>query len=357
MGNMQVFTLENLTEYDGLFKKYISDVDKKSLKTVSIMGNILKFYDVVEPVGQTEPKYELILPEADVSNLITKMSGATVGNVVVSTADGQVSDGGVKLTDLAKKAEVEAVSGIANANKAVIEAINHVDTGILKTAQTYTDTKIGTMEQGKTVVQLIDEAKTSATYNDAQVKADIKANTEAINAHKTAIDTKVTTLVGSDTNKSVRTIANEELAAQLLSGRADADFKTLQDLATWLENHPESVAAINTSIADLKKLIGTIPVDATSANVVAYIKELVDTEKTRATGIENGLDTRLQTVENAIGTSGAVEAKIATAKQEAIDVAATDATTKANRALADAKVYADGLFEPIPSDFIKSLFA
>ena len=52
-------------------------------------------------------------------------------------------------------------------------------------------------------------------------------------------------LIGEDEEKTVRQIANEELAAQLLSGKADADFETLQQLAAWLEDHPESVAEIN----------------------------------------------------------------------------------------------------------------
>lgn len=55
-------------------------------------------------------------------------------------------------------------------------------------------------------------------YDDTAVKALIQANSDAIalkadDADLDALDTKVTTLIGSDTNKSVRTIANEELAA------------------------------------------------------------------------------------------------------------------------------------------------
>ena len=44
------------------------------------------------------------------------------------------------------------------------------------------ETKIGTVATGKTVVQMISEAQAAATYNDAAVKEDILANTEAINA-------------------------------------------------------------------------------------------------------------------------------------------------------------------------------
>lgn len=39
---------------------------------------------------------------------------------------------------------------------------------------------IGTVAEGKTVVQMIDEAKTAATYDDAAVKADIQKNAAAI---------------------------------------------------------------------------------------------------------------------------------------------------------------------------------
>lgn len=184
---------------------------------------------------------------------------------------------------------------------------------------------------------------TASVYDDTEVKASIKANADAIQAHKDAVDAKVTTLIGDDASKSVRTIANEELAAQLLTGKADADFKTLKELAAWLEDHPEEVAAINASISDIQKLIGTLPVDATAKDVVNYIKEVVDAEKTRATGVESGLDTRLSAVETALGSEGSVDSKISTAKQEAIEAAATDAKTKADKAFEDAKTYADGL--------------
>ena len=44
----------------------------------------------------------------------------------------------------------------------------------------------------------------------------------------------VTTLVGSDTGKSARTIANEELAAQLIPESAKDSLDTLQEIAAWI---------------------------------------------------------------------------------------------------------------------------
>ena len=127
MAKMQVFTLENLQQYDGLIKNYIGTADAKSLKTVALVGNTLKFYKVEEPVGDTTPAYEITLPETDVSGLLEKLTGATEDNVVTVGADGTVKDSGIKSADLALKSEVEAVSEIANEAKEALEELNNAD--------------------------------------------------------------------------------------------------------------------------------------------------------------------------------------------------------------------------------------
>ena len=341
---LQVFTYDNLALYDELLKGYVDAEDAKALKTVAIDGNTLKFYRVSEPVGETAPAYTITLPETDISGLIPKITGATAGNVVTAKADGTVEDSGIKAADLATKAEVKAVEDKADANKASIDAINNADTGILKTAKDYADSKvkdladgavatntaaiatlngdettagsvkkavkdasdtinakIGTVAEGKTVVQMIEDAKTASTYDDTEIRGLIQDNADAIEAHKTAIDSKVTTLVGTDTDKSVRTIANEELAAQLIPENAKESLDTLQEIAFWIQSHPDDASAMNAAITALQTLVGTIPEGATATDIVNYIKELVNAEKTRATGIESGLDTRLSSVETLVG--------------------------------------------------------
>ena len=124
------------------------------------------------------------------------------------------------------------------------------------------------------------------------------------------LPTQVATLIGTDTGKSVRTIANEELAAQLLSGKADADFKTLQELAAWLEDHPENVATINLNIANLQALVGTLPIGATATDIVGYISETVATERSRAEDVESLLSLRINNLETAVGEGGSVETQI-----------------------------------------------
>ena len=280
---MKVFTLDRLTQYDGLIKNYIDTADAKSLKTVAIDGNTLKFYRVEEPVGETTPAYEITLPSTDISGLLAKLEGATAGDVVIANADGTVADGGVKLADLATKAEVEAVDGKADANATAIEAINNADTGILKTAQTYADTKVQELADGQVATNKSDidtmkgqiEALEAGTYDDTEIRGLIEDNADAIEAHKTAIDATVATLVGTDTNKSVRTIANEELVAQLIPESAKESLDTLTEIATWIQSHPDDASAMNQAIEDLEALVGTLPEGITATTVVGYIQELI----------------------------------------------------------------------------------
>lgn len=71
----------------------------------------------------------------------------------------------------------------------------------------------------------------------------------------TDINSKVTTLIGDDANKSVRTIANEELAAQLIPASAKEALDTLQEIAAWIQNHPDDAAAMNAKITALKNAL------------------------------------------------------------------------------------------------------
>ena len=273
-------------------------------------------------------------------------------------------------------------TAVAAAKKAGDDAQSAVDT----LAQTVADNEADIEAK----VKAISDDYLKAADKDALQDA-IDANADAITAHANKIDGVVDTLVGEDAGKSVRKIANEELAAQLLSGEADADFQTLQELAAWLEGHPEDVATINLNIQNLQALVGTLPEDATATDVVNYVAEVVAAEKARAEGIEGGLETRLQAVETAVGEGGSVDTQISNAiaeldadvtsaeveegkgvRVQVVEVdgkvttvavtgnydnaydakgaaataeanAATDATTKANTAESNAKTYADGL--------------
>ena len=82
----------------------------------------------------------------------------------------------------------------------------------------------------------------------------------ATKAALNAVDDKVITLIGADTGKSVRTIANEELATQLIPENAGEALDTLQEIAAWIQAHPADAAAINAKLT-----LGT-------HNVAGYVK-------------------------------------------------------------------------------------
>lgn len=63
--------------------------------------------------------------------------------------------------------------------------------------------------------------------------------------------------------------------------------------------------------------------------------------KDYADGLNTAMDTRVKSAEEALKEGGSVDTKIGAAKQEAINTAAGDATTKANKALEDANSYTD----------------
>ena len=69
-----------------------------------------------------------------------------------------------------------------------------------------------------------------------------------------ALETKVSTLIGTDTNKSVRGIAAEEVAT-IVAG-ADQSYDTLKEISDWIKGHPDNVPEINSEITTIKELIG-----------------------------------------------------------------------------------------------------
>lgn len=125
----------------------------------------------------------------------------------------------------------------------------------------------------KGLAALAYKAEISETELSAALKAVIDAKAEATDV--TALSGKVTTLIGTDAGKSVRTIANEELAAQLIPKTAKESLDTLAEIAAWIQDHPDDASAMNSAITALQNLVGTLPAGATSTTVVAYIDEAI----------------------------------------------------------------------------------
>lgn len=124
------------------------------------------------------------------------------------------------------------------------------------------EAKVGTVPADKTVVAMIAEAQSAATYDDT-----------ALTGRVTTVEGKVTTLVGDDASKSARTIASEEVA-KIVAG-ADASYDTLKEIADWISSHKTDATAMNSAITTLEGIIDGIGGDGEKATVVEYVTDAI----------------------------------------------------------------------------------
>lgn len=187
------------------------------------------------------------------------------------------------------------------------------DVATLAGAKSYTDTEIG-------------KVTTAASALADRVTA--------VEGKASANETAIGVLNGDETTEGSVKKAVADGIAKIVAD-APESLDTLKEISDWISGHADDAAAMNSAIQTnssaitaLQTLIGSLPEGVTATTVVAYIQEAVAAEKTRAEGVESGLNTRLEAVESAIGETGSIADAIATAKSEAI---------------AAAKSYSDGL--------------
>lgn len=312
MAEKKYIDLTGLTHYDEKIKAAIDSKDAANLKSAkdyadSLAGN----YDAA---GTAETKVQELANGQVKTNTaaIAKLNGdaKTEGSVAKAVADAKA---GLETKISAVDAKAVAAQTAADNAKSAADAV---------------DAKVGAVPEGSTVMTEIQKVK-DAAYNDTEVRGLIKTNADNITAltgRADAVEGKVTTLVGKDTGKSARIIANEELTKQLVPEGAKESLNTLQEIAAWIQNHPDDASAMNVAINALKTKVGDIPDGATATTVVAYIKELVDAEKARAIGAEGGIKKDVSALQAAIGEGGSVAEQISTAV--AAEAALRDAADK-----------------------------
>ena len=103
-------------------------------------------------------------------------------------------------------------------------------------------------------------------YLKAADKTELQGNIDTVSG-------KVTTLIGDDANKSVRTIANEELAKQLIAEGAAESLDTLAEIAAWIQSHPNDASAMNAAITALQKQMTGIA--AGEGTVKKYVDDAI----------------------------------------------------------------------------------
>ncbi len=337
-------SLNNLNQYTTLSKKYfegkISEADARSLKTVAIEGHTLKFYKVAEPVGDTAPAYTIELPETDLSDFMHLIKNATAGDVVIANANGSVADGGVKLADLAKSADVTKEIGDAKtelnkkveANTTAIAKLNGAEDAegsvakAVKDAKTAVEAKIGNLENLTT------------TEKDDLVSA-VNENKAAIDSVKTAGEITVDTTTTTEGMAKSYTIKQGDKAVTTIDIPKDMVVKSGvvqenpkgQEAGTYLvltlANATEDTIYINVG-----KLVDIYTVKAKATQIQLAIDS--STREISATIVAGSVDTA-ELADGAVVTAKIADGNVTKAK---LAKAVQDSLDKADSALQEADV-------------------
>lgn len=176
------------------------------------------------------------------------------------------------LATLATSASVEQLQQAINA----LGALASKD----KVSQSDLDEALSTLIAGKAEQTALQGEIDRATQAEGVLSGRLDTVEGAIETMDGEIDTlsgKVDTLIGEDTGKSARTIANEELAKQLIPETAAEALNELQEIAAWIQSHPGDASAMNEAIIALqnKVVLGTY-VDGEETKEYATVKEYVE---------------------------------------------------------------------------------
>ena len=188
------------------------------------------------------------------------------------------------------------IEGIKTRLSAVESTVGNAESGLVKDVANNAsgidaiNTKIGTVAEGKTVVEMIADAKTEATYDDTVLAGRVTAieGDYLKAADKTALETKIT--------EEATQAKTDAIAAIMGEAGIDQKYDTLKEIADWILSDTTASAELITRVSTiegdylkgadktalqgeidaLETFVGTLPEGVVSTNVVAYIKEVVD---------------------------------------------------------------------------------
>lgn len=187
------------------------------------------------------------------------------------------------------------IEGIKTRLSAVETTVGNAESGLVKdvadntTAIADINTKIGTVAEDKTLVEMISDAQTAATYDDTALVGRVAAieGDYLKAADKTALETKMAEDIATAKTEAIETVLGEAVPE---------DFDTLKEVAAWIQSDTTASAQLITRVTNiendylkgadktalqgeidaLETLVGTLPEGVASTTVVAYVQEVVD---------------------------------------------------------------------------------
>ena len=201
---------------------------------------------------------------------------------------------------------------VEEAKSALTQSINtvdaHVDT-VSGSVKAFSATVVNNYATKSVASGYAVNAKTEAvdaakTYTDSKVDG----INSGLTADITGVEKKVDTLIGSDSGKTARSIAAEEVAKVVAN--ADADFDTLKEIADWIQNDTTGAAKMANDIEDLK--------EADTA-----LTQSINTVDAHVTTVSGSVKAFSATVVNDYATKVAASGYAVNAKTEAVAAAKT----------------------------------
>lgn len=279
----------------------IQDTDTQ-YKIESDAGNARKFYLYSKsldgswgatPVSTIEIPETVYTLSTGSANGTVSFNGADVavkglGSAAYTNADAydaagsaQTAEDNAKAYADGKDAAITAAKSAADNAQADVDAL---------------EAKVGTVPADKTVVQMISEAQTAATYDDTALK-------NRVSATETAIDTLNGTGAGSVSKQVADAVAG-------IVADAPEAYNTLKEISDWISDHSDDASAMNTQINANKSAIETLNGSNTTAGSVAKavkdaqdaLQANIDTKVDKVSG--KGLSTNDYTTEEKNKLSG-----------------------------------------------------
>lgn len=220
---LETYAASGATAYVGQILTLYADGKCEAYMISNEAGTLVK---LAQTTASGDLASDVATIQSQVNNLVSKIGAPAAG---ADAATGLYKD----IADV-----------LAIANKGVTDAA---------TAQDAAEAAQGDVDKLKTVVGADDTAG---------LRKRIKDN-----------ETAISTLRGTDIDKSARTIAAEEVA-KVVNG-APESFDTLKELSDWISTHGTDATAMNTAITKLQGIVAGIGGEGEKATVVAYVTDAI----------------------------------------------------------------------------------
>lgn len=224
--------------------------------------------------------------ESSLTDLISTLSAR------LTVAEGSITDEVARAT--AKENELSASITQTSGDLASLSELVNANETDIETKVSNLSSRVDTNEQNISNASELLMSTISKVDNQATTITTIQGDISDLEGI-------VNTLVGTDVDKSVRAIAIEVLAEQLLADGLTDNFATLQELAAWLADHPEEAAEMNAAIqantSAITALQGTVGSHTTSIEGMLKTLQDIQDETTGILALANQYtDTEVQKV-------------------------------------------------------------